>query len=324
MVKLTQVGVIAAKVETTPGVDSTPDATTDFILALNTSYAPEFNLITRNYMRPSISNTPHFIGRQLATLTFTTEIFGTGIAAVTTDATTQAQATPKWADLFLGCAMSGAAVATPAGKIYSPVTSSQQTLTIYCYYDGILHKLTGSMGTFSIDAEAGSLATITWTFTGVYNAPTAVSTPSPTISTVVPALVESCSFVIGSTAATVFVPQNVKIDMSNNVVPRADANSAKGFNSMIITTRTPQVSFNPESVPEADHPFWGDFAGSVGKALSFHIGNVAGNKAILSIPNFQISNLQYADRDGIRTYEVTGTASTTDGAGNNELTVKFV
>jgi hypothetical protein len=44
--------------------------------------------------------------------------------------------------------MVGTAVASPAGQTFTPITSTQQTLTIYCYYDGILHKLTGAMGTF--------------------------------------------------------------------------------------------------------------------------------------------------------------------------------
>lgn len=324
MVALTQVGLITAKVETTPGVDAAPDSATDFILALNTQYSPEFTIINRNYMRPSISGTPHLMGRQLATVTFTTEVFGTGTAAVTTDVTTQSQATPKWADLLQGCAMSGAAIASPAGKLYSPLTTAQKTVTIYCYYDGMLHKLTGAMGTFTLSAEAGQIATIQWTFTGVYNAPTAVSTPTPTFPTLSPALVESCSFVVGGTAATVFLPQNISIDIANTVTPRADANSVKGFNSMIITGRAPQLTFNPEAVPEASHPFWADFVAATGKAVSFQIGSVAGNKMLVNLPNIQISNLQYADRDGLRVYDVTAMASSTAGTGNDEFTMKFV
>jgi hypothetical protein len=324
MVSLTQVGLVTAKIETTPGVDATPNSTTDFILALNAQYTPDFNVIERNYMRPSISRTPHLMGRQLAKLTFTTEMIGTGVAAATTDVTTQSQATPKWADLLEGCAFSGAAVASPAGKVYTPLTTAQKTLTIYCYYDGILHKLTGAMGTFTMTAKAGEICTIQWTFTGIYNDPTAISTPTPSFPSINPPLVESCSFLIGSTSSTVFVPENIAIDMQNNVVPRDDANSVKGFNSMIITSRNPQSTFNPESVPEASHPFWGDFTGAVGKALSFHIGNVAGNKMLVSLPNVQISNLQYADRNGIRVYDVTAMASSTAGTGNDEVSIKFI
>lgn len=321
---LAQVGAILAKIETTPGVEAAPDPEDDFILASDAQYTPDFTLIDRNYMRPSISRNPHLMGRQLATLTFTTEVFGTGTAALDTDTTTQAAATPKWADLLVGCAMVGAVVETPPGKVYSPVTGGQKTLTIYCYYDGILHKLTGAMGTWSMSAEAGQIATISWSFTGVYSAPTAATTPTVQITNVVPALVESCSFVIGGTASTVLVPANISVDMQNTVIPRADANSAKGFNSTIITSRQPTITFNPEQVPEASHPFWGDFAGATGKAVSFAIGATNGNRMLVNVPNMVISGLQYADRDGIRIYEVSGGCSTTYGAGDDEVTLKFV
>lgn len=323
---LTQVGAVFAKIETTPGVEAAPTTTgvgNDFIQAIDAQYSPDFQMIERNYMRPSLSRTPHLMGRQLATLTFTTEVFGTGVAALTTSATTQAQATPKWADLLEGCGFLGAAVATPAGKTYAPLTSSQKTLTLYCYYDGLLHKLTGAMGTFTLSAEAGQLATIQWTFTGVHNAPVAQATPTPTFTTVNPPLVESCSLTIGGTASGLLV-QNIGFDIQNNVVPRADANSAKGFNSMYITGRNGQATLNPEQVPEATHPFWADFTSSQRKAISFNIGSTAGNKVEVSIPNAQMSGLSYSDRDGIRVYDVTLAATSTTAAGNDEIVFKFV
>jgi hypothetical protein len=325
MVALTQIGVILAKLETTPGVGVTPDSETDFIQALEVNFNPDFNLIQRNYLRPSLSQVPHIMGRQLATISFTTEVFGTGVAAADTDETTQSQATPKWADLLEACAMSGAAVSTPAGKVYSPLTSAQKTISIWCHYEGILHKLTGCMGSFTINAEAGQIATINWNFMGVYNAPVATSVPTDSVvSTLAPPLVESCSFLIGGTASTVFVPGSISLELANSVIPRADANSAKGFNSMYITGRSASINFSPEAVPEASHPFWADFAGATGKAVSLNIGSTAGNQVLIAIPNMQISNLQYSDRDGIRIYEVSGAATTATATGNNEFTLKFV
>lgn len=324
---LSQVGAVFAKIETTPGVEAAPTTSgspNDFIQAIDANYNPDFQIIERNYMRPSISRTPHLMGRQLASLTFTTEWFGTGVAPAATNPTTQAQSTPKWADLLEGCGFSGAAVASPASKLYSPLTASQKTLTLYCYYDGMLHKLTGAMGTFVVNAEAGQIATIQWTFTGVFNAPTATATPTPSFTSVTPPLVESCSFAIGATASSVFVLQNISIDVQNNVIPRADANSAKGFNSMYITGRNPQVTINPEQVPEASHPFWGDFTSAARKAITFAIGGTAGNKAEVSIPNAQISGMSYTDRDGIRVYDITMMANTTTAAGNDEVTFRFV
>lgn len=320
---LTQVGAVFAKIETTPGVDATPTtsgAENDFILAIDAQYSPDFQMIERNYMRPSLSRTPHIMGRQLASLTFTTEVFGTGVAASTG---TEEAATPKWADLLEACAFGATTVTTPAGKAYSPITGNQKTITLYCYYDGLLHKLTGAMGTFVLNAEAGQIATIQWTFTGVHNNPTAAVTPTPEFPLINPALVESCTLTLGGTASGLLI-QNIGIDIQNNVVPRADANSAKGFNSFYITGRNGQVTINPEQIPEATHPFWGDFQSSVRKALNFNIGTTAGNKVEVSVPDTQVSGISYADRDGIRTYDITMAAATVTGTGDDEIVFKFV
>lgn len=313
MVALTQVGLLTAKIETTPGVDAAPDPDTDFILALNTAYNPNFNVIERNYMRPSISGTPIVMGRQLAQVTFTTEIYGSGTAATAA----------KWADLFEACAMVQADITgPPASSLYSPVTTGQKTATIYCYYEGIVHKLTGAMGTFSLTAKAGEIGTIQWTFTGRYNDPAALTTPTPTIPSTTPPLVETLGFHIGATASTVFIPEQVTLDIGNNVAPRDDVNSAKGFNSMIITSRKPSITVNPESVPEASHPFWADFSGSVEKAVTWTIGSVAGDKFKFTLPNFQTTDLKYADRGGIRVYDITGRASSL--AGDDEVQINFL
>lgn len=323
---LTQVGAVFMKLETTPGVDAVPTLTgspNDYIQAIDAQFAPDFDLITRNYMRPSLSSTPHVMGKRIASLTFSTEMFGTGVAAVTTTPTTQAQATPKWADLLEACAFAGATVATPAGKVYSPLTANQKTATFYCFYDGMLHKITGAMGTFSISAPAGQIATFQWTFTGVYNAPVAQATPTPAFTSVAPPLVESCTFTIGATPASAFLIETIGFDIQNNVVQRADANSAKGFNSMYITGRDAQLTINPEQIPEATHPFWADYEGSVAKIVTFTVGATNGNKMIFNAPNAQISGMTYADRDGIRTYEVTMRTMSVADAGNDEATFRF-
>jgi hypothetical protein len=325
MTILTQVGVVLAKIETTPGVDATPSPTTDFITALTASFAPNFQVIERDYLRPSISGTPIVMGRQLATVTFETEVVGTGVAASGSTSTTENAATPKWADLLCGCGFAPTSESTPnPGQVYNPITNNQTTLSIYVYLGGILHKLLGAMGTFNLTAVAGELAKIQWTFTGVYQAPTAVAVPAVTIPTIVPPIVQSAQFAIGTTASTVFVPQQITLDIANTVTPRDDANSARGFNSMIITARKPSFTVNPESVPEASHPFWTDFAAANGKAVSFNVGTVAGNTMGVAITNMQISNLQYTDRSGIRTYEVTGMVSSTSTTGNDEVSFTFL
>lgn len=344
MPSISNVGALFAKVETTAGTDAVPTST-DYILAIDATYNPDMTVIERNYLRPSLSQTPHIMGMQLASLTFTTEVVGSGTANLVG---TPGAAAPTWATLFQGCAMDpGVNITNPSpwGKVYKPLTGSltnvllggngQKTLTFYMEIDGRLHKMTGSMGTFSLVGEAGQIGRIQWTFTGSYVAPTDFDNPTPapiagaTPNATVPPLIENCSFTIGSTIADKFSIQQLGINFNNSVIQRKSASFPKGFRSMFITGRSVEVTFTTEFASETDHPFWADYVAATKKSVSFQFGSAAsgatnGNTMIVTVPNAQISSLGYSDADGLRMVDVTMRASTATHAGNDEIEFKFV
>ena len=65
---------------------------------------------------------------------------------------------------------------------YRPVSSSFSSATIYYNNDGILHKITGARGTFTITGTVGEIPTIEFTMMGIYNAPTDTAAPAATYS----------------------------------------------------------------------------------------------------------------------------------------------
>jgi len=70
-----------------------------------------------------------------------------------------------------------------AGWHYEPVSESFESMTFYVFYDGLMHKITGCRGTFSVSAESGGYATASFTFTGQYFDPITKALPTSTLVT---------------------------------------------------------------------------------------------------------------------------------------------
>jgi hypothetical protein len=192
---------------------------------------------------------------------------------------------------------------TPPGVKATPVSTGFKTITLYAYFDGLLHKVTGAVGTFSVQCEAGGYGRFTFEFTGSYVPVTDAAMPAnPVYETTLPPVVELANLTWGS--MNTLVAASWAIEQANAVVPRSDVNAADGFNGMRITRREPSGSFTPEATLEADNPFWDDLANSRSKYFSAVVGDTAGNMLVFDAPRAQSNGLQYGDRDGIRTLDV--------------------
>jgi hypothetical protein len=76
-------------------------------------------------------------------------------------------------------------------------------------------------------------------------------------------------------------------------------------------------------MPEAKFALWEYM--TLGTLFSFHVrvGTLMGNIVRFQSDNLQISDISYADRDGLRAYTVNLAAVTTTANGNDELRVIF-
>jgi hypothetical protein len=210
----------------------------------------------------------------------------------------------------------------PVGLQAVPVSDSFKSLTLYLYCDGLLHKITGAMGTFSITAEAGETGTVEFTFTGNHITPVDTAFPSIPASVFEPQhapLIENSLLTLNGN--TSLVPGGFSFEQSNNVNPRVDANAPEGFNGVRIGSRAPAGSFSPEVELEASHPFWSTFEDSLAQHFMARVGAVAGNQIILEAPRAQAQSIGAGDRDGLRTYELA--LSFYRNLGNDEIRFIF-
>lgn len=211
-------------------------------------------------------------------------------------------------------------VLTPAGYQYTPISSAFESLTLYLYRDGLLFKLLGSRGTFSIQGTGGDFALFTFTFTGDYVAVTDASQPStPTYETQKPTQVELANLVVDDYAS--FAAAEFTFDMQNDVQIREDINSENAYAGALIVGRAPQFTFNPEAVLEGTHPVWQNLSEGTEMAFGVKVGKTKGNVVQFDSPNVQYTNVGAGNRNSTLIYDITLNCARV--AGNDEIKISF-
>lgn len=209
-------------------------------------------------------------------------------------------------------------VLTPAGYEYTPISTGFEGATLYAYFDGLLHKMTDCVGTFSMEAVGGDFALFNFDFTGNYEEPTDTPMPTdPTYENTVPQQVEESALTLDGTST--LVASRFSVDIANQVDIREDVNASDSYAGARITGRQPTVSFDPETVLEATFDFWAKLSAGTSMPFSARVGTTKGNVVRFVCPSTQLTNLAYQNRNNSRVYDVTLNASGED----DELKVAF-
>lgn len=258
-----------------------------------------------------------------------TVTFASGAAAVTTTSGTTAitlgasgaQITPTWTGSLTALQYYDVLVLEP-GVHYTPISDDFESLTVYMYFDGLLHRVTGCMGSVTFNGEAGNFGLANFTFTGQYLEVLDAAIPTGAIyEQTVPSQIELAE--LNLAGVDDFCAQSFSIDMQNNVVPRDCMNASDGFNGVRITARSPQGTINPEATKESHFPFWEYMSDSTQFSFHVKVGTVAGNRVRIISDSVQISGITYGDRNELRTYEIGLRFSQFSGDGDDELRIVF-
>lgn len=301
--------LVLAKEEATYGTDPVPTAADNAILVSNPVPKVDGEVLTRDVVRATLSPQGHVIGRKKVTVTFETELKGSGTAGVA----------PETGVLFEGCAMDETIVADTS-VTYAPISDNHKSITIYCYFDGLLHKITGCRGSFDIDMSAGQYGKVSWTFEGKYTKPIDSPLPtSPTFDATKPPIIQNAGFSVGGYGAVI---SKLSLSKANTVVRGNDVNSADAYGETKITGTDANGSFDPLATLVATEDFWGDWGDAADKAITIHADGAAGNIPTVNIGQAEYRELSQGDRDGEMSYEIPFTATGTS-AGDDEMSIVF-
>ena len=307
MPKLVRKKTILLKAESSYGTDPTPTGSANAVLVRDLTVEPIVSdEVSRDLIRGFLGNQEVLLANQRVNVNFDVEMSGSGTAGTE----------PKWGPAMLACGT--AVTTTSSANTYAPVSSSFGSCTIYYNTDGVNHKITGARGTFSINCEVGQIPTISFSMTGIYNAPTDTALPSTTYSNQASPLV----FKNGSTSAfAIFgfsgVLQSWSFEMNNNVGYRELVGGTK---EVIITDRSPGGTAVVEAPALSAHNFFTDATGTATGSNTFLHGTTAGNKITISCPQSDLSAPTYSDSDGIVMLNLPYMATPTS-AGNNEFSL---
>lgn len=299
--------VLLAKVETTYGIDPTPTGAANAILVKNLNVTPQdADFAKRDLVRPFLGNDQDLPAGIRAMVDFEVEVAGSGAAGTV----------PGWGALMRACAMSETVVASTS-VTYAPISTGFESVTLYFNVDGVLHKLTGARGSFTMAMKVKEVPTFKFTLTGIYNAVTDTAAPVPVYTAwQVPLPVTN----INTTPFTLFgfaaVMSDLSMDLKATIVHRTLVGGAE---AVLFTDREPEGSITIEATTVAAKDWWTIGKSATLGALALTHGTVAGNKVAINAGQVQLTKPSYQDMDGVQMLQFG--MQLLPNAGNDELSI---
>ena len=300
--------LILAKKETQYGQSANP-AGTDAVLVRNLDITPlDSDVVSRDLIRPYMGNSDQLLSQTRARVTCEVELAGSGTAGTA----------PKFDPLLQACGMALTTVASTSNT-YAPVSSAFSSCSIVYNIDGVEHLLTGCRGTWSMNCPLGQIPTLSFEMTGIYNSPTDTAQSAATYVAATPLIFKegnTSSFSLFSYSGCL---SNVSFQMANQVIYRELIGCTK---EVLITDRRPAGEVQIEAPTIATKDYFTLALGTTTGNLGFTHGTVAGNRAVFSSPQTDITNVTYADMDGVHMLNIPYVATPTT-AGNDEVSLAF-
>jgi hypothetical protein len=310
MPKLHRKRSILAKAESSYGSDPTPTGSANYVQVIDLNIEPIVSdEVSRDLIRPYMGNYEVIPANTRVNVTFDVEMAGSGSAGTA----------PKYGAILKACGLSETVVSSTS-VTYAPVTTPSDSVTLFVNYDGIRHKVTGARGTFSLNCEVNNIPRISFSLTGIFNAPTDTALPTVTVSNQASPLIfkngSTSNFAIFGFAAAL---QSWNLDFNNEVIYRELVGGTK---EVLITDRRPSGTAVIESVALSSHNFFTDYTGTSTGTNTWLHGTVAGNKVTVSCPQTDLGQPTYEESDGITMLSLPFMATPTASA-NNEFSLVY-
>lgn len=304
---LTRKRLLLAEIESTYGTDPTPQGT-DAVLVSNLEIQPlQLELKDRELILGYLGNTEKVVGQRLVGVSFDVEIAGSGTAGTA----------PKWSALMQACGFAEAIVASTS-VTYTPASSSFKGVTLYYFADGVRHKVTGCRGTWSMSLETGEIPKISFEFTGLYNAPTDETQPSPTYAAQAdPVVVNSANTTPLQVHGYAACLSAFSLSLANETPFRQLAGCTQ---QVMITDRKPEGEVTIEAPTIAQKDFFSAASTQTTGQFSWTHGTTAGNIVTFTAPTCNLGSPEYEDSDGIIMLKLPFMPMPTS-AGNDEFTI---
>jgi hypothetical protein len=310
---LTRKKFLIAKIESAYGSDPTPVGGSDAIQVTNLEVTPiESDNVQAAAYQGFIGNSTRgtLVANKRVSVTFDVELSGSGTAGTA----------PAFGPLLKACGLSETIVAATS-VTYAGVSSSFDSATIYCFYDGTRHKITGARGTVSFSMTAGQFPVASFVMTGIYNAPddTALS-GTFTVANQAAALEINDTNVTTATfhGVTDVRLESLDLALNNEVLYKETASSQE----VLITNRAPGGTAVIEAPAVGTTDYFAKATAVATGNSSFVIGATGGNIITLTMAQTDITGVSYGDTNGVISLSMPYLALPTT-SGNDEISLAF-
>ena len=309
---LTRKKFLLAKIESTYGTDPSPVAGTNAIQVTKLEVTPiESDNVQAASYQGFIGNSTRgtLVANKRVSVTFEVELGGSGTAGTA----------PAFGPLLQAAGMSEVVVSSTS-VTYAGVSSSFSSATLYCFYDGTRHKITGARGTVTFNMTAGQFPTASFQFIGIYNAPDGTAASTFTVANQAAALevndtnVTTCTF-HGVTSTRL---ESIDLALNNALTYKETASSQE----VLITDRAAGGTAVIEAPVIGTTDFFAKAVASATGASTIVIGATGGNIVTLNAPQTDITGCSYGDTNGVISLSMPYLALPTT-AGDNEVSLVF-
>ena len=307
---LTRRRLLLAKIESTYAQDSTPSGASNAILVRNLDIQPLVaDTVNRDLVRPYMGQADQLLAQTRVEVSFEVELAGSGTAGVA----------PAYGPILRSCGLSETVVADTS-VTYAAESSGFESVTLYYHQDGIRHKVTGCRGTFELTGEVGQIPVIAFTMTGIYNAPTDETLPTPTYANqATPLIFKQGNTTNFSAFSYNGCLQSYSFNIANDVIYRELVGCTK---EILITNRAPSGNVVIEAPTITAKDFFAIATGSSTGSITWQHGSTGGNIVTMTTAQSDLGNLTYSDQDGIQMLNMPFIAVPTS-SGNDELSLAY-
>lgn len=303
--------LVLAKIETVYGTDPVPTPSVNAYVTTE----PKIDYLEKSLDRNSVIGSygklaPLKIGEGVK-ISFATELTGSG-----------ALGTPPFAGPLIRACNFTQTVNAGVSVVYAPNSSeSGESVTIWFYKDGHLHKINGCLGTFKFTGAVNEIARLEFEFTGLYGGTaniSDVSFPTITYDTATPLIFRGAAAELN---AVTHVFKEISFDIGNSVVPRKDANASTGVQRYWISNRDVKGTIKIDATTLATQNPWALWSGQTLVNWQFVIGQVAAKRCSISMPKITLELPAYGAEDNQLTWDLNYIAR--PNVGNDEITLTF-
>lgn len=292
------------------GSDGLPDGT-DGVLVRSLSINPlQSDTVSRNLIRPYFGASRQLLANVRVQCSFSVELAGSGTPGTP----------PQYGKALQACGLRETVLANTS-VTYAPTSESFGSVTIYYNLDGVLHRVTGCRGTFTLNARVNEIPTIDFTFTGIYNTPEDSALPDVVYTNqVAPLVVNSVntdSFELLSYSGCL---ESISLGLNNEIIYRELVGCGK---QVLIIDRKAAGTVVLEATTMNDKDYFSAaLSGSTLGNLTLRHGTSAGNIVYLESTGVAISNVSYTEQGSIAMLSVPYNAIPST-AGNDEFKLVY-